>query len=103
MQFGHRFPEWQGGHDLWGPSIFNGVLMLVVLAVIVVVVVWLVTTTRRSHEAAHSALTGPSAPPADRALEEARMRYARGDITREEFQRLSEDLAPGGGRPTGSS
>jgi hypothetical protein len=45
-----------------------------------------------------AAATGAVAPGFDPALEEVRMRYARGEIDRDEFARRSSDL----GSPTAS-
>jgi uncharacterized membrane protein len=66
------------------------------LAVVAGLVVWIVLrTTRRPPAPAvaggWAARFGP-----DPAMERARMRYARGELSREDYLRVSEDLAPGG-------
>jgi uncharacterized membrane protein len=73
-----------------------GVLMLVLFAVLIGVIIWAViriTRTEAGKKAA--ALTGPPPPPAaleDPALAALRMRYAKGEIDRDEFVRTSSDL-----------
>lgn len=78
----------------WGPAILHFVFMLLILGAIAALAVWLIQSTR--HGAlAHEHPTAP--PPAeDVALREARMRYARGEMSREEFMQISTDL---GGMP----
>jgi putative membrane protein len=77
-----------------GVEIFHIIFMVLLIAALVMLVVWLVTSFRRGQ------LLHEHAPPArsatDAALQEARMRYARGEMTREEFLQISTDL---GGSP----
>jgi putative membrane protein len=74
----------------WGFRL-GGVLMiffwLFVAAMIVVVVVLAVNSTKSSSDGSSVTKSGQ-----DRALQEARERYARGEINREEYKQLVEDL-----------
>jgi uncharacterized membrane protein len=78
--FGH--PGWTG--VVWGlfPAlVFGGLIALIVLLFI-----------RASREPSlHPSIAQPVAI-ADGALAEARMRYARGEIAREDYLRITEDL-----------
>ncbi len=79
---------WGWGRPLWWDVLawLLPVLFVALLGLLIGLV--LVRLTRKPAEA------GPPAP--DRALEEARVRYARGEIDRETFLRIAGDL---GGRP----
>jgi uncharacterized membrane protein len=76
-------PQWHSGPPWWG--FLGWLLPVLVIALLVVVAVLIVTrTTRHEH---------PSAQPApDLALDQVRLRYANGEIGREEFEQLSADL-----------
>jgi uncharacterized membrane protein len=78
----------------WGFA--SWLVPMLLIAVLVGVAVWLVGRAARPARGAGPTLvgTGGTAPP-DPALEAARMRYARGEIGRDDFLRLSGDL---GGR-----
>lgn len=95
-----RFPrgpgfriEQAGGHD-----ILRFVCMLVFIAAVVGLTILLVTYIRRSHHVhgvtPSSAPTPPLAPkgPPDPALLEARMRYARGELSRDRYIEIASDL-----------
>lgn len=112
-----------GGRWLYGPGLgfFGGVFWLAILAAFVGLVAWAVyTLIHNEHRAAgpvgpfppgppHVPPQGPfamSPPPApgwgihhDDALNAARVRYARGEIDREQYFRVVEDLT-GVPRPT---
>ncbi len=83
------------GHDGW--FLLGGLIPLLLLAVLIGVAVWAVIRfTGRGRPMA--ATNGPTLAPApDGALEEVRLRYARGEITREEFVQRFRDL--GGAEP----
>jgi putative membrane protein len=77
--------EWGGGmHPMmwgaWGMAMMFGMFLFWVLVIVGVVLAirWLVTQGRE--------------PRVDRALEILRERYARGDISREEFEARRRDL-----------
>ncbi len=72
-----------GMHYMWGPwGIGMGLMMLVFWGLIIVALVlgirWLVTQGRE--------------PRSDSALEILRQRYARGEISKEEFEAMKRDL-----------
>jgi putative membrane protein len=69
-----------GGAFMW----FWAIFALLVLALLVVGVVWLVRT-----------LTRPSPGGASAARQELDLRYARGELTREEYQQRRADLEGG--------
>ncbi|HJT37084.1 MAG TPA: hypothetical protein VJ818_01560 [Actinomycetota bacterium] len=73
----------------WGFTVVHLIFWALVVAAIVWLIVWLVRTP---HHAFHEHHMGPSPQHADTALQEARMRYARGEMTREEFLQISTDL-----------
>jgi uncharacterized membrane protein len=84
------------GHDAWWAP-FQTILPLLLLVALVGVVVWLIVRTSRQPTAA----PGSSAPPprVDAALEHTRMRYAQGEIDRNQYLRITQDLSgaePGG-------
>jgi uncharacterized membrane protein len=87
----HRFPEqFPHQHAHFAGGFVPGILTLLLLAVLVGLAVWAIIGMRRRPPA------GTVAPPAPRAedvaVREARMRYARGEITREQFLEISSDL-----------
>jgi len=70
---------WGEGVGLWGP--FNGVLMLLLATGVIVLGAWALSRlTRRSFRD-------------NDAWTVARERYARGEISREEFDRIKKDLS----------
>src|SRR5215510_12964840 len=79
--------EW-GMHPTWGLWGVWGIAMMVmmlvfwgaVIAGIVLAIRWMVSRGRPSH-------------PTDAALDILRQRYARGDITKEEFEEKKQDLS----------
>jgi len=76
-----------------GLEVFHIIFMVLLIVAVAMLVVWLVTSFRRGQ------LLHEHAPPAraatDTALQEARMRYARGEMSREEFLQISTDLGGG--------
>jgi putative membrane protein len=76
-----------------------GIVMLVMFAVLIGVIVWAVVRITRTDALRRGpALSGPPPPPAmtapaeDAALTTLRMRYARGEIDRDEYVRVASDL-----------
>jgi hypothetical protein len=99
MPFAHFGPDmfdrpWWDGFGWLMP-----LLMLLVVAGVTVWVVARLTSERRPAAGPAPALVPPA--PVDAALDRARMRYASGEMPREEFVRLSRDLgAPVDGEET---
>ena len=97
MVMANMGPGFRFEHGGWG--VLGWLLPLLFIGVLVGLVVWLVLrTTQRPAPA-----TGPGpgwspAPPVapNAALEQVRARYARGEISREDFLQMSSDL---GGSP----
>jgi uncharacterized membrane protein len=93
---GHGFRGFGGGHFL------ATLIGLLVIGLLVAILVMLIISIRRGavHFPGRSQATQPAktvtAPPTkDPAIDEARMRYARGEITREEFASITRDLRGG--------
>ncbi len=84
---------WMHGFGFgWGGMIFGGLLMVLFWVVIIVLVVFAVRALTRSG-------SGQTTPPAsspgqtgDQALEILRERYARGEITKDEYTSMRQDL-----------
>ncbi len=69
------------------------ILLFVLFLVLIGTVIWLVvpeTRRRRSQTVTTVATAGGPVP--DTALEQLRMRYARSEITREEYLQIAQDL-----------
>jgi uncharacterized membrane protein len=89
---------WQEGarhaHDGWWGGPLHFVVLLLLLALLVAAVVWLVR--KLAPAAAATTAVAPAAPAAAAALDPAvttlRMRYARGEVSREDFQHTLADL-----------
>jgi putative membrane protein len=91
----HQPYEGPMGHAPWWVP-FQGIVPILLLIVLVAVVVWAVLRTTRQRPV--TAMPA-GAPRVDAALEHARMRYAQGEIDRDQFQRIAQDLSgaePGG-------
>lgn len=87
------FPGYPVHRAGWGFEIAHIIFWALLVAAIVWLVVWLV---RSPHHGVLHEHHGAPPRPADGALQEARMRYARGEMTREDFLQVSTDL---GGPP----
>ena len=84
------------GHSSWWAP-FQTILPLLLLVALVGVVVWLIVRTSRQPAPAMPGAT--SAPRPDAALDHIRMRYAQGEIDRDQFLQVTRDLSgaePGG-------
>ena len=71
----------------WIGLIINAVIIIALLVALVVLIVWAIRAMRRGP-----APTGMSNPPAMSAKDIAQMRYARGEITRDQYQQILADL-----------
>jgi uncharacterized membrane protein len=97
------------GFGYRGPGVIRLLILAVLVALLIVAVVRLLYM-RRAFAARSQGWrqrqwgAGPGGPGlrrgADPAIHELRLRYARGELSREEFLERSHDLgAPGGGEP----
>ena len=82
------------GHDGWWDGPFHVIAFLLLIALLVVGVVWLL---RRLSPTVASQAVAPTLAPAaavagDPAVAALRMRYARGEVSREDFQSTLTDL-----------
>ncbi len=69
----------------WGGMWFGGIFWLLILGLIIWIAVTLVNNSRRRDDTHYL-------PPKTDALEILKQRYARGEISREEFERMKRDL-----------
>ncbi len=70
----------------WGGWLAMSLMMVVFWGAIIAFAVWAIRSTSHHHDTS-------SIAPADSAMELARERYARGEITEEEFQRIRRGLS----------
>jgi putative membrane protein len=88
---------------------FGGLIPFVLLLALVGLAVWAILRATSHGSAMFTApATGPAVVRRDGALEELRLRYARGEMSREKFLQRSQDLggfgsAPGEPAPPGSA
>lgn len=73
------------GYTGWGLMAIGSVLFLLVLVGLILLVVWAVRQGKRSDRVDNNQRT-------DSAEEILKARYARGEITREEYRSMLEDL-----------
>ncbi len=76
-----------GGFGLGGGMLFGGILMLAFWVLIIGGAVWLVVTLARGGQ---SALTTPNTGQTSLAILQAR--YAKGEITKEQFDQMKRDI-----------
>jgi uncharacterized membrane protein len=92
-----RLPIHDGGNHRLG--VLLAMLILVALIGLAVYVAVRLANRRPGHQAPPSGYTPVAAPPTygrDPALEQARLRYARGELSRDDYLRVIGDL---GGEP----
>lgn len=86
MQNGMMQDGMMGG--MWLGPILGLVVSLLLIAALVLLVIWLYQQVRDGGRSRHSSERGEP-----EALDVARRRYARGELTAEEFERLRRDLS----------
>ena len=80
---------WNCGSWLgWGGMMFGGFLFLLFWVAVIALVVWAIAKVARGGERVSSPSGARPGP-----LDIARERYARGEISREEFEQLKQDLS----------
>ncbi len=72
----------------WPGMLFGGLLMLLFWGGLIILAFFVVRALVRSG----SARSGPPAPGGNRALDILKERYARGEITKEQFEQIRQDL-----------
>lgn len=70
-------------HMGWIPILLIGLFWIGVIVAILFFIRWLIASTSRRHREAR---------PTDSALEIVRQRYAKGEISKEEFEEKKKDL-----------
>jgi uncharacterized membrane protein len=93
MEHGHDNDfSWQEGarhaHEGWWGGPLSFVALLLFMALLVAGVIWLV----RRLAPAHALGAAPAAVAPDSAVTTLRMRYARGEVSRDDFQHTLADL-----------
>ena len=80
---------WHTGDGMGWWMLWGGLMMVLFWGAIIALVVWAVQSLGRRDDAG----TQPGAtPPARAPLEIAKERYARGEISRDEFEQMKRDL-----------
>jgi putative membrane protein len=87
----HRFhPGFEGPSGGW--HILGGILPMLLFLLLIAVGIWAVIRVTSANRAQLAGATAAPMPRLDPALEELRLQYARGDVSREEFVQRSRDL-----------
>jgi putative membrane protein len=77
---------WYFHNGMHGWAFLGGILNVLSWAVLIALIVWVIgRLTRHDHSA-------PRGPEKQDALEIARLRYAKGEITQEEFETIKRTL-----------
>lgn len=84
---GYPFSSWgRGGFGMMNYGFGGAILMWIILIALIVFIVWLVVRSQRLKENSGSGYRG------EKPVEIIKRRYARGEISREEFEQLRKDL-----------
>jgi uncharacterized membrane protein len=87
----HRFLRDPGYYHSGWHGVLGLIFFFAFMALLVLLVVWIVNSLRHGHHL-YPAAAPPQVPQEDAALKEARMRYARGELTRKQYLEISADL-----------
>jgi len=84
---------WMHGFGFgWGGMIFGGLLTLLFWGVIIALIVFAVRALSRPGSGQATPPAGSPSKAPDQALEILRERYARGEISKDEFNSMRQDL-----------
>ena len=75
----------------WGTAWFNLIIVLIITIVVLVGPVLLIIWAIRKSNV-NSTQSGPQAPSSQSAKDIAQVRYAKGEISREEYQQILADI-----------
>jgi putative membrane protein len=78
---------WHGGEGWGWWMVFGGIAMLIFWGLIIWLVVWGITRLTENKRSSGGTDTGRS------PLDIAKERYARGEITKEQFDQMKKDLS----------
>ena len=93
-----RGSGWRYVDQGWWPELLHGLIPLLILAAVIGFGVWAVL--RLTQRPPIAAIEGPGPlTRTDDAIEEVRLRYARGEMGRDEFLQRSRDLGGEGAPP----
>lgn len=75
----------------FGVMMLGGLLSVVFLVVIIGLAIWLIATIARGGSA-RVQQANPNASPGQTPLDIVNMRYAKGEITKEQYEQMKRDL-----------
>ena len=81
---------WHAGDGMGWWMLWGGLMMILFWGAIIAIIVWAIqTVTRRESSEIHASHADL---PARTPLDIAKERYARGEVSREEFEQIKRDL-----------
>lgn len=81
-----------GGGFGWIGALFGGLITLFFLGLLVLLAIWAIRALGRSQGRELGTFNSPASRPDDRALAVLKERYARGEITKDQFDQMRRDL-----------
>ena len=83
---------WGNGFGMGGGWFLGGLMMLLFWAAVIGLIVWAITAFSRRQSGRTDYPSSPQAPQGDRALQIAKERYARGELSREQYDEIRQTL-----------